>query len=79
LEGREQILKIHTKTMLQNGVLDESVNLKEIAEKTEGYSGAMLEALVQSAVSNLLYKRIEENNYDNLRIGREDFMSLLPL
>jgi vesicle-fusing ATPase len=77
VEGRLQILRIHTKTMRMNGILDESVNLEELAMKTEGYSGAMIEALVQMAVSNLLYKRIESNNYDNLKIGHSDFEELL--
>jgi transitional endoplasmic reticulum ATPase len=41
---REEILKVHTKNMpLQN------VNLKEIAEKTEGYVGADLESVCREA------------------------------
>jgi vesicle-fusing ATPase len=76
-EGRLQILRIHTKNMKENGVLDSSVNLEELAEKTEGYSGAMLEALIQSAVSNLLYSRIESGDYENLKLTQKDFISLL--
>lgn len=41
---REEILKVHTKNM----PLDK-VNLKEIAEKTEGYVGADLEAVCREA------------------------------
>ena len=44
-EGRHQILKIHTKDM----PLDKSVNLKDIAKKTPGFTGADLEALAREA------------------------------
>ena len=77
VEGRLSILKIHTKTMKENGVLGEDVNLQEIAEKTEGYSGAMLEALVQGCVSNLLYSRIEKGDYENLKLRHQDFLDYL--
>ncbi|MGV8151991.1 MAG: CDC48 family AAA ATPase [Candidatus Nanoarchaeia archaeon] len=44
-EGREQILKIHTKNM----PLSKDVSIKEIIEKTDGYVGADMEALVREA------------------------------
>ncbi|MEM3405386.1 MAG: CDC48 family AAA ATPase [Candidatus Pacearchaeota archaeon] len=44
-EGRLQILKIHTRGM----PLAKDVNLEEIAEKTEGYVGADLEAVCREA------------------------------
>ncbi|MEM3116453.1 MAG: AAA family ATPase, partial [Candidatus Pacearchaeota archaeon] len=44
-EGRLQILEIHTKKM----PLAKEVNLKEIAKRTQGYTGADLEALVREA------------------------------
>ncbi len=42
---REDILKVHAK----NKVLDKTVNLKHIAERTPGYSGADLENLLNEA------------------------------
>ncbi len=45
LPARLQILKIHTRKM----PLDSSVNLEEIAARTEGYTGADLEALCREA------------------------------
>ena len=42
---REEILKVHAK----NKILDESVNLKNLAERTPGYSGADLENLLNEA------------------------------
>jgi len=44
-EGRKIILNIHTKKM----PLAKNVNLNEIVKKTEGYTGADLEALVREA------------------------------
>ncbi len=44
LEGRVEILKIHTKKMPLKGV-----NLKKIAEKIEGFTGAEIKALVTEA------------------------------
>ncbi|MEX0920368.1 MAG: CDC48 family AAA ATPase [Candidatus Pacearchaeota archaeon] len=42
-KGREQILGIHTKNMPKD------INLKSLAKKTEGYTGADLEALAREA------------------------------
>ena len=44
-EGRLKILEIHTKDM----PLENSVDLKNFAEKTEGYTGADLESLAREA------------------------------
>jgi transitional endoplasmic reticulum ATPase len=44
-EGRLQILKIHTKGM----PLEKDVSLEEFSEKTEGYTGADVEALCREA------------------------------
>ncbi|MAF20862.1 MAG: cell division protein FtsH [Parcubacteria group bacterium] len=45
LKDRRQVLKIHTR----NKPLDEKVNLKEIAERTPGFTGADLANLVNEA------------------------------
>jgi proteasome regulatory subunit len=45
VEGREQILRIHTQRMN----LADSVDLAELAEETEGLSGAELESLATEA------------------------------
>lgn len=44
-EGREKILKVHTKKM----PLEKDVILSEIAEKIEGFTGADIESLVREA------------------------------
>ena len=44
-EGREEILRVHTKNM----PLAKNINLKEIAKKTAGYTGADIECLVRES------------------------------
>ena len=50
LEGREQILKIHTK----NSPLAPDVSLRELAEVTEGYVGSDLENIAREAAMEAL-------------------------
>jgi transitional endoplasmic reticulum ATPase len=57
---REQILKIHTKD--RKMPLAKDVDLKELAEKTEGYVGADLEALAREAAMLALRKDIKAKN-----------------
>jgi len=54
-KGREKILGIHTKNM----PLDKSVDLKKIAEETEGYTGADIEALAREAAMLSLREDME--------------------
>ncbi|MDP2628643.1 MAG: CDC48 family AAA ATPase [Nanoarchaeota archaeon] len=54
-EGRENILKIHTKKM----PLAKNINLKEIAKKTAGYTGADLESLTREAAMLALRESID--------------------
>jgi transitional endoplasmic reticulum ATPase len=55
-DSRLQILKIHTKDMPLKDVV-----LEELAEKTNGYSGADLEALCREAAMVALRKSIDAN------------------
>ena len=54
-ESRELILNIHTKNM----PLSKDVNLKDLAAKTEGYTGADIEALCREAAIRALRKDIK--------------------
>ncbi|MEM2929733.1 MAG: CDC48 family AAA ATPase [Thermoproteota archaeon] len=63
--SRLQILKIHTRRMPL-----ESVSLEEIAKRTEGYSGADLEALCREAGLNALRR-------DADKVTKEDFEKAL--
>jgi transitional endoplasmic reticulum ATPase len=71
-ESRLQILKIHTK-----GVpLDKDVNLDYLSEKTEGYSGADLEALVREAAMLVLRDSIKDNK-ELKKVAKKHFEQVL--
>lgn len=59
LNGRHQILKIHTMKMSKNSFLDKSVDLAKLAEGTKNFSGAEIEGLVASAVSFGLNRHLD--------------------
>ncbi len=63
-EGRLQILKIHTSKM----PLDKSVSLEELSEKTEGFTGADMEALVREAAMLAL-----RENMESKKVKKEHF------
>jgi transitional endoplasmic reticulum ATPase len=58
VKSREEILKIHTKNM----PLASDVDLKNIAERTSGYSGADIEALCREAAMYALRDNIKIKN-----------------
>ena len=58
LEGRYQILTLHSK----NKPLDSSINLKEIASETFGFSGAHLESLTNEAAISALREDCNQLN-----------------
>lgn len=79
LNGRTQILNIHTNKLKNNNFIDDNVNINDIAIKTKNYTGAELEAVVRSAFS-LAQARVtdmntlnKKNNFDNLKITNSDF------
>jgi len=65
LEARKQILQVHTKT-LRKVPLAKDVNLDEVAERTEYFTGAELEELVLRSARNAL-----KNDRD--KVTAEDF------
>ena len=54
-KARLEILKVHTKSM----ALDDNVNLVDLSKKTEGYSGADIEALCRKAGVIALHENIK--------------------
>ncbi|MEM3602734.1 MAG: CDC48 family AAA ATPase, partial [Candidatus Bathyarchaeia archaeon] len=64
-KARLEILKVHTRNMPLQGV-----NLEEISEKTEGFSGADLDALCREAGLNAIRKNSDE-------VTAEDFHEAL--
>ncbi|KAK9921584.1 hypothetical protein M0R45_030088 [Rubus argutus] len=83
--SRLQILRIHTKNLKRNSFLGGDVSLSELAARTQNYSGAELEAVVNSAVSCALNKlislydvedtkRLQENS---VKVTRKDFLNAI--
>jgi len=81
LEARKEILKIH----LEKKPLADDVNLDVLAEKTEGYSGADLAALVNSTAMQVIKEHINRSktaekakeNLKDLKITMKDFEKTL--
>lgn len=79
-EGRTEILKIHSKSLIENNMLID-VDFKELSKITDNYTGAELESLVQKTVQNVLGSQIDFNNImesvkkiDNIKISQNDFI-----
>ncbi|XP_053205640.1 vesicle-fusing ATPase 1-like [Panonychus citri] len=84
-KGREQILKIHTKKMKENGRLADDVDIQELAAKTKNFSGAELEGLVRAAQSAAMTRiirpkskvEIDSEALNKLIVCRSDFLHAL--
>ncbi|CAI0387857.1 unnamed protein product [Linum tenue] len=80
--GRLQILEILTDNM-ENSFLAPDVNLQELAARTEKYSGAELEALVNSSVSCAFNRASSVHptkmgfDEESFKITMEDFLHAL--
>ena len=82
--GRYQILNIHTAKMRTNGVMDDDVDLLELAQQTKNFSGAEIGGLIKSATSFAFNRHVKvgtmagiSDDVDNLRVNRADFMRAL--
>ncbi|MBN1645208.1 CDC48 family AAA ATPase [Candidatus Woesearchaeota archaeon] len=85
-EGRENILKIHTRHM----PLAKDVNLKDLAARTHGFVGADVAALSKEAAMIVLRRLLPDLKYENeenipkeflekLKINKEDFKEALKV
>ena len=82
--GRHQILNIHTSKMRTNGLMDEDVDLAELASLTKNFSGAEIGGLIKSATSYAFNRHVKvgtiagiSDDVQNLRVNRTDFMRAL--
>ncbi|XP_057962304.1 vesicle-fusing ATPase-like [Malania oleifera] len=76
-QGREQILKVHSRNIQKEGILQLDFDFKQLASMTENWSGADLESLVRQALSSAIvrasngFQCFEE---EKLRITEKDFL-----
>lgn len=82
--GRHQILNIHTAKMRTNGVMDDDVDLLELAALTKNFSGAEIAGLIKSATSFAFNRHVKvgtmagiSDDVENLRVNRQDFLMAL--
>ncbi|XP_078488885.1 vesicle-fusing ATPase [Ciona intestinalis] len=81
--GRLEILNIHTEKMKSSDMLDDDVNLREIAQLTKNFSGAELAGLVGAAQSCAFVRHtkagskveVDLDTIDELKVCRADFMA----
>ena len=62
LEGRKEILKIHTQKMKNSNFLSSDVNLDQLAALAENFTGAEIEGIVKNAVSHALQEQLASQN-----------------
>lgn len=79
INGRRQILDIHTKKIRENLMFNENIDLNEIAQDTENFTGAELEALIKNASSYAINRSIvaEGENDVEILLTNEDMKKSL--
>eukprot|EP00873_Tetraselmis_striata_P002682 jgi/Tetstr1/422946/TSEL_013725.t1 len=62
--GREQILRIHTRTMAENDMLAADVDLGAVAAASRNFSGAEIAGLVRAAASHAYHRILNPGGHD---------------
>lgn len=84
-EGRLEIFKIHTKKLIDRGVLASDVSLEELAAITKNYTGAEIAGLVGAARSYAIARvikpeaglEITKEMLDSIEVKKDDFVSAM--
>lgn len=82
-EGREEIFRIHTRGMRENNVMSPDVDLAALAHLTKNYSGAEIEGVVRSAISNAFNRHVdfqhptETIQASEVHVTRDDFLKAI--
>ncbi|KAH9411864.1 AAA ATPase [Ordospora pajunii] len=86
-ESRAEIFRIHTKTMESHKYLDESIDIAKIAKLSKNYTGAEITAVVKSAVSFALERKVHGEKEEggemnviadkNIKVFMNDFIQAL--
>ncbi|MEM0465304.1 MAG: CDC48 family AAA ATPase [Candidatus Pacearchaeota archaeon] len=66
---REKIFEVHTRNM----PLDSNIQLKEYIEKSEGWTGADIEALCRTAGINAIKRNYKSKKNEDFKILKKDF------
>ena len=82
--GRAQILKIHTAKMRNNNVMENDVDVYELARLAKNFSGAEINGLVKAASSFAFTRHIKvgtmatiNNDVVNIKVNHQDFLHAL--
>ncbi|KAJ3211728.1 transport between ER and Golgi ATPase protein [Entophlyctis luteolus] len=82
--GRVQILNVHTSKMRKNNLLENDVDINELASLTKNFSGAEIAGLIKAATSWSFNRHIKvgtvagvSDDYEKVKVGREDFIGAL--
>ncbi len=75
LETRKEIFKVHTKNM----PLDKNINLDEMAENSDGWTGADIEAVCRNAGISSIKRNYKEKDLSKVKITKEDFEKAMEL
>ena len=82
--GRVQILNVHTSKMREYNLLENDVDLREIASLTKNFSGAEIAGLIKSASSFAFNRHIKIGDqasvaadFDKIKVARGDFIHAL--
>lgn len=86
-ESRAEIFRIHTKTMEGHNYLDSGIDLRKIAKLSKNYTGAEITAVVKSAVSFALERKVHSEKKEdevvnvvgdnNIKVYMNDFIQAL--
>ncbi|EER33214.1 vesicular-fusion protein SEC18 [Candida tropicalis MYA-3404] len=84
-KGRKDIFMIHTKKLVENGILASDVNFDELSQLTKNFTGAEIEGLCNSAKSYAISRhtkkgalaQIDTDSIAKMKITRDDFLLAL--
>lgn len=65
-KGRKDIFMIHTKKLVENGILASDVNFDELSQLTKNFTGAEIEGLCNSAKSYAISRHTKKVHWHKL-------------
>ena len=76
-QGRRDILEIHMRTMTERGHVARDVNIDQLAEMAEGFTGAEMEGIVKAGASFALERALSSGNlsWNGVMMERGKYLS----